>query len=117
MSTQFIPNTVAFGDAIGLSEWAVGHYRQHLRYQQVLAAQTPAIVLPDYPLLRVGDDKHEIKFWLDAHETLHELLRPLANITSANLADFDYTKPDFFYEWMDVHNVEHGLLDTAFGVS
>jgi hypothetical protein len=35
--TQFSPNLVAFGDQAGLGAWEVGHYRQHLAYNQFLA--------------------------------------------------------------------------------
>lgn len=118
MSTEFQPNTVAYGDTAGLGAWSDGHYRQHLRYNAILASQTNPIVLPEFPIFYFplfGGDEKEIRFWLDSHESWHELLRPIANITSANLADLDYKDPDYFYEWQDTHNAEHTLLDLAFG--
>lgn len=117
MSTEFGANIFQFGDVAGRGEWEIGHYRQHLRYQVVLAGLTPARVLPDYPIMRIGETKAEVKSWLGSHEVLHELLRPLANITGVNLANVDMESPSAFYAWMDTHNLEHQLFDIAFGVA
>jgi hypothetical protein len=118
MSTEFSPNTVQYGDAAGLGAWSDGHFRQHLRYNAVLAARTPAVVLPEFPILNAFQgNRQEIRFWLNAHENWHEQLRPFANVSGANLADLDIDNERLFYEWQDTHNIEHALLDQAFGVA
>lgn len=116
MSTEFAANVFQFGDVVGRGIWEIGHYRQHLRYQVFLAGTTPATVLPDFPIMRIGENDREVRFWLDSHEKLHELLRPLANITGVNLADVDFANEKAFYQWNDTHNIEHALFDEAFGV-
>jgi hypothetical protein len=117
MTTEFQPNTVVYGDVAGLGAWSDGHFRQHLRYNAVLAKRTPAVVLPEFPIMYFGGNRQEIRFWLNAHENWHELLRPIAGVTGANLADLDFDDPRYFYSWQDTHNIEHALLDQAFGVA
>jgi len=118
MASEFAANVVAFGDQPGLGLWADGHYRQHLRYNSALAARTPAVVIAPFPILHlVGLAKPEIVFWLDSHEKWHELVRPFANVTGVDLSGFDITKPAAFYEWQDLHNAEHLLLDQAFNAA
>lgn len=118
MSSEFANNTVLYGDVVGIGVWADGHYRQHLRYNDVLAKRTPPVILPDFPIFwfpLFSGTRKEIRFWLDSHEQWHEQLRPVANITGPNFADLDWTKEAYFYDWIDTHNVEHDLLDRAFG--
>lgn len=118
MSRDFIANTVVFGDIPGLGAWEVGHYRQHLDYNAHLAAKTPPVIIPVFPIFRlVGLTQSEIVFWLDAHENWHEQIRPFANVTGLNLSYFDVRNPDSFYEWQDLHNAEHQLIDQAFGLT
>lgn len=117
MSTEFAINTFEYGDEAGLGQWTIGHYRQHLRYEAVLAGLPTPIIIPTYPIIQFGGNRTEIRFWLNDHESLHELLRPIANVTGANYADLDYDDPALFYEWIDLHNQEHQLLDVAFGVA
>lgn len=116
--TEFSASTVVFGDLPGLGLWETGHYRQHLNYNTVLAKRTPAVIIPIFPILNlVGLSQQEAVFWLDAHEKWHELIRPYANVTDVNLSYFDITNPDSFYEWQDLHNAEHTLIDKAFGLT
>jgi hypothetical protein len=117
MSTEFSTNTFEYGDEAGLGAWTIGHYRQHLRYEAVLAALAPPIIIPTYPIIQFGGNRTEIRFWLDDHEKLHEQLRPIANVSGSNLADLDYDDPGFFYQWLDTHNAEHAQLDQAFGLA
>jgi hypothetical protein len=118
MTTEFQANVVAFGDQPGLGMWSDGHYRQHLNYNAFLASQTPPVIIETFPIFYlVGLTKPEIVFWLDAHEKWHELIRPYANVTNVDLSGFDITKPDVFYEWQDLHNAEHVLIDQAFGLA
>lgn len=116
VTSQFQPNLVEWGDIPGLGEWEVGHYRQHLAYQAALAARTPPVIIATYPIFHVGDDPKQVHAWLISHENLHEVLRSYANITSSNLSDVDWGQENQFYEWLDIHNLEHQLLDKVFNV-
>ncbi len=120
MTSEFAINQVEYGDVAGMGAWSDGHYRQHLRYNAVLAGRSPSVIIPTFPIFYFpifGGNPTEIKFWLDSHENWHEQIRPFANITGANFADLDYRNPLYFYEWQDTHNAEHALLDSAFGVA
>ncbi len=118
MTSEFAINQIEYGDTVGMGLWSDGHYRQHLRYNAVLAGRSPPVLLPTFPIFYFpifdGNDT-EIRFWLNSHESWHELLRPIANVTGADLSDLDYKNPQYFYEWVDTHNAEHALLDAAFG--
>jgi hypothetical protein len=116
VTSEFSPNLFEFGDIAGNGAWLDGHYRQHLRYNDVLAGQTPPIIINVYPILVVQAGELGRKDWLNSHENWHELVRPFANITSIDLSDVDLSDPNKFYEWMDLHNQEHAALDQAFGV-
>ena len=99
--------------------WEVGHYRQHLAYNAFLAAKTPPIIIPEFPILTFLSQKDEVvrKFGLNMHEQWHEQVRPFANVQSVDLSEVNLDNQKSFYEWMDSHNQEHSLIDTAFGLT
>jgi len=72
------------------------------------------VQLPIYPIMAIVGD---LKFWLDAHETWHELLRPLANIQGINLADVNFNDASQFDQWLSAHAQEHAELDLAFALT
>jgi hypothetical protein len=194
--TEFAINQVAFGDNAGLGAWEVGHYRQHVTYNNFLATNlhvasvslsaggsgytsapgvaitggsgsgaaatagvsggavvsltltnpgsgyaagdtltvvfggpgtgaaatatlSSPIIIPVFPILNLLSQGDVIvrKFWLNMHEQWHEQVRPFANVQSIDLSLVDFDKPTSFYEWMDSHNQEHNLIDTAFGLT
>jgi hypothetical protein len=117
VTSEFQPNTVLFGDRAGLGRWEIGHYRQHLRYVQFLARLTPPIVIADYPIITMGNTDLERRIFLNEHQIVHELLRPVANVEGIDLSLVDLKKPEEFYVWQDVHAQEHTLIDLAFGLS
>jgi len=118
MRNQFQANLVVYGDTIGLGIWALSHYLQHLNYNDILAGLNPPTVLPVYPIQECplfGRDDRASRFWLDSHEHWHEQLRQTINFTGANLADFDWHRKEYFYEWLDYHNAEHDIINVALG--
>ncbi len=117
MSTEFSPNLFEFGDIAGNGAWLDGHYRQHLRYNAVLAALAPPIIINPYPIMIVQQGEVGRRDWLQSHENWHELIRPFANVTSIDLSQVNLDDPNQFYSWMDLHNQEHAALDSAFGVA
>ena len=115
MSTEFAFNQFQFGDAAGSGIWLIGHYRQHLRYNGVLAARSPPVLIPSFSILTIeGGNK---RAWLDAHASWHNLLRPIANVTGIDLAVVDLDDEREFYSWIDAHNLEHQIMDAVFGVA
>lgn len=117
MASEFQPSIFAFGDAAGAGQYLVGHFRQHLRYNSVLASKTPPVVIPVFPILSVDGGKIGRRSWLEDHANWHNLLRPLANVTGIDLSTVDMDNEQEFYGWIDSHNLEHQLLDIAFGVA
>lgn len=117
MTSQFTLNTLEYGDQAGWGEWLVGHYRQHLQYNTVLATQSTPILIEIFPILTVEGGENGLRFWLDAHQNWHEAVRPLANVTGVDLSLVDFNDQSQFYQWIDLHNQEHAALDQAFGVA
>lgn len=117
MPSQFQITNVEWGDMAGFGYWLDTHYQQHLVYNNVLAARTPAVVLPIYNILTVDGGQPVLRFWLDSHETWHELVRPFANVVGINLADVDFRDQGQFYQWLDLHAQEHAEIDLALGVA
>lgn len=118
MASEFQVSQVEFGDIVGLGAWQVGHARQHLRYLAALAARSPPVILADIPLLRIGEDKEEIRTWFQDHYfNVHLPLRLYAGVSGGSDFSFvDLSSPEAFYDFLDVHFIEHTLLDAALGV-
>jgi hypothetical protein len=117
MSTEFALNFFSFGDVAGEGQWMIGHFRQHLRYNDKLAARTPPVILPEFSIIAVEGGANGRRGWLEAHSNWHRLLRPIANVTGIDLATVDMDDEEQFYAWMDSHNEEHGFMDIIFGVA
>jgi hypothetical protein len=117
MATEFKINEFEFGDAAGNGMFLVGHYRNHLQYNAVLAKRTPPVLLPVFPILAVEGGKIGRRSWLDSHADWHNLLRPLANATGVDLSTVDLDNENEFTQWMGAHNAEHAFLDQAFGIA
>ena len=117
MASEFLFNQFEFGDIAGNGLFLVGHYRNHLQYNDVLAKRTPPVLLPEFPILTVEAGKIGRKSWLNSHQDWHELLRPLANTTGVDLSEVNMDNEAEFYQWIDAHNAEHRFFDQFFGVA
>jgi hypothetical protein len=117
VATEFKINEFEFGDTAGNGFWLVQHYRNHLQYNAVLAARTPPVLLPEFPILTVEAGKIGRKSWLNSHQDWHELLRPLANATGVDLSEVNMDNEAEFYAWLDAHAAEHRFLDAFFGIA
>lgn len=115
--TEFTPSIVAFGDRAGLGAWEVGHYRQHLNYVTHLAGLSPAVVIADHPLMRIGETDGERKAWLEDHQVVHTLLRAQANVTGVDLSQVDMGDERQWEIWQRAHADEHLQIDQSFGLT
>lgn len=116
--SEFAINTLVWGDQVALGLWEVGHYRAHLAWNNALAALAHPVIIPAYPILDlVSLDDEQIKFWKDAHENWHQAIRPFTNVTGVDLSFVNFRDADSFYEWQDLHNQEHALIDHALGIT
>jgi hypothetical protein len=104
------------GDRAGQGAFEMGHYRQHLRYLFNLVGRVPPIVIPDHPLMRMGENNTQRKIWLADHSAVHNLLRQYTNVTGIDLSVVDLEDPDEFQVWLDSHATEHALIDQALGL-
>jgi hypothetical protein len=114
---QFSPSDVTFEDNVGYGYWDISHHRQHLQYVQMLSMQTPAILIPDFDfiqMLTAGDARRSI---VESHMVAHTLLRQTLNVQGVDLAQFDLSKSDDFYNWLAYHDADHNSFDLALGIS
>lgn len=116
VSTEFFPNLYLFGDRAGQGRWEIGHYRQHLRYQQLFAQQNPPFIVPDHPIVLMGKTDLERRIWLNDHQAVHEILRSRANVNGIDLSQVNLNDPHDFLTWLDAHATEHALIDLALGL-
>ena len=114
--TEFNPTVFSLGDRAGQGRWEVGHYRQHLNYVTKLANLSPAIVIADHPILRIGTNKTQQKLWLEDHANVHNTLRQYTNVTGIDLSEVNLEDPNEFQVWLDSHATEHQLIDQALGL-
>jgi hypothetical protein len=117
MAINFDPDLYLPGDTEGQGYWLMGHYREHRQFVDILAAGTPTVLIPDFPLLEMGDNEARQRVWLETHENAHALLRSFTNVTGTDFALVDLTSADDFNVWMDSHAFEHRLLRAAFGIA
>jgi hypothetical protein len=118
---QFQPDQALFGDLPGYGAWDIGHAREHIQFVQVLAQQTPPVLIPDYNLLSFliapGQARRSI---VESHAQVHLLLRAVLGINNAdpavvvNPVNLDEEGP--FYSWLGVHRDEHALIRQALGL-
>lgn len=114
---QFSPDQVTFNDLPGYGMFDVGHAREHSQFFTILAQQTPAIVIPDYPLLSLltaGVARADV---LRSHLDSHRLLRQATGITGIDLSQVDLDKEQDFYDWLGYHSQEHAQIRQVLGVS
>lgn len=114
--TEFRPDVFVWGDRAGQGRWEIGHYRQHVRYVDFLAGLGIPILIPDHPIITIGETKLQQKLWLEDHAAAHEQLRIQANVTGIDLASLDFEDKEEFQLWLDDHALEHRLIDTAFSL-
>jgi hypothetical protein len=116
MATEFDPSIFSLGDRAGQGRWEVGHYRQHLHYLTKLAGLSPAIIIADHPILRMGVSDVQRKLWLADHANVHNILRQYTNVSGIDLSAVDINDPNEFQVWLDSHATEHQLIDQALGL-
>jgi hypothetical protein len=77
------------------------------------------IIIPEFPIMNLLSQGGDVvvKFWLNMHEQWHEQVRPFANVESIDLSEVDFNNQQSWYVWLDTHNQEHALIDTAFGLT
>lgn len=114
---QFSPDLANFGDIPGYGAYDSGHYREHLQFVQILAQQTPPILIPDYDFmafLTAGQTRRSV---LETHQQAHVLLNQITGVQGIDLSEVNLDNQDEFNNWIGYHQTAHQLLRQALGVS
>jgi hypothetical protein len=114
---QFQPDQVTFKDLAGYGAWDIGHGREHLQFLQVLAAQTPPIVLPDFDLLSFLTSGSSQRSMIQSHAQAHVLLDAALGITTIDLSEVNLDDENDFYNFMGYHATVHAVERQALGIT
>ena len=113
---QFVPDQCTFKDPTGMAIWDDNHFREHQQFVQVLAAQTPAILLDNYDFLQMltaGNAKSSI---LETHNTAHTQLRQITGVSGTDYSQYNMNDEQDFYNFLGAHALEHSEIRQALGI-
>jgi hypothetical protein len=113
---QFQPDQCTFQDYPGMGMWDDNHYREHLQFVQVLAAQTTPTLIdnPDFlSMLTAGNVRRQI---LDSHTAIHNQLRQITNVSGVDYSTFNIDQEGDFYNFLGYHSVEHAQIRQVLGI-
>lgn len=113
---QFSPDQVTFNDGPGLGMWDDSHYREHQQFVQVLAEQTPAILIPNYDFLQMLTSGNARRSIVETHNQAHTLLRQITGVAGVDYSEFDLNNESDFYNFTGYHATEHAAIRQALGI-
>lgn len=114
---QFSPPDVTFQDGIGYGYWDDSHHRQHQQYVQVLAEQTPAILIPNYDFLQLLTAGNARRSIVETHMQAHAALRQILNVQGVDLTEFNLDDGNDFNNFLGYHDSDHQAFNLALGIS
>jgi hypothetical protein len=114
---NFQPDQVTFQDLPGYGAWDIGHAREHMQFVQVLAKQTPAVLIPDFDFLQFLTAGQARKSIVQSHAQSHSILRGALGITGTDLSVLDLEGQDDFYSWLGYHASEHAQMRQVLGIT
>ena len=117
MSIFFFHDTVLPNDAAGFGQWLLEHSYEHTQMHNLSFQQTPPTIVPDYDLLSWSFTDEVQVSWLQAHQSVHQLLRQATGVQGIDLSEVNLKDAGSWFQWMDDHAEEHRLLRQAFGIS
>lgn len=113
---QFQPDIVTFNDLPGYGAWDTGHAREHLQFVQVLAQQTPPVLIPNFDLLSFLTAGQARRSMLQSHMNSHALLRQITAVSGIDLAQVNLDDNGDFDNWLGAHQSEHAQIRQALGI-
>jgi len=113
---QFAPSDVTFKDQVGYGYWDDSHHRQHAQYTEVLAEQTPAILIPNYDFLQMLTAGNVRKSIVETHMQAHTVLRQILGVQGVDLTGFDLDSEQDFYNFLSYHDADHLAFNLALGI-
>jgi hypothetical protein len=116
MMPQFQPDIVTFDDGPGLGMWDDNHHREHQQFVQVLAQQSPPVLIANYDFLQMLTAGNARRSIVETHNDAHALLRQITGVSGVDYSQFDLSKPDDFYNFTGYHGTEHAAIRAALGI-
>jgi hypothetical protein len=113
---QFSPDQVTFDDGPGLGMWDDSHHREHQQFVEVLAQQTPAVLIPNYDFLQMLTAGSARRSIVESHNQAHAQLRQVTGVAGTDYSQYDLSKPDDFYNFTGYHSSEHAAIRQALGI-
>ena len=113
---QFQPDQVTFQDIPGLGMWDDNHHREHQQFVEVLAGQTPAILINNYDFLQMLTAGGAERSIVETHSAAHNLLRQATGVSGTDYSQFDLKNEDDFYNFLGYHATEHAAIRQALGI-
>jgi hypothetical protein len=113
---QFQPDQVTFNDGPGLGQWDNSHFREHQQFVEVLAAQTPAVLIPNFDFMQFLTAGNARRSIAESHNQAHTLLRQITGVAGTDYSQYDLSKSDDFYSFLGYHSSEHAAIRTALGI-
>ena len=113
---QFSPDQVTFDDGPGLGMWDDSHHREHQQFVEVLAGQTPPVLLANYDFLQMltaGSARSSI---VESHNQAHAILRQITGVAGTDYSAYDLSKQDDFYNFTGYHASEHAAIRQVLGI-
>lgn len=113
---QFAPDQVTFGDIPGLGMWDDNHHREHQQFVQVLATQTPAILIPNFDFLQMLTAGGAERSIVESHSQAHDLLRQVTGVAGTDYSQYDLKNETDFYNFTQYHASEHAAIRQVLGI-
>jgi hypothetical protein len=113
---QFSPDLVTYGDVPGLGMWDDSHAREHLQFVQILATQTPAILIPNFDFLQMLTAGGAERSIVETHNQAHNLLSQITGITAVDFSQFNLKDESDFYNFTGYHSTTHQQLRQYLGI-
>ena len=102
-----------YNDQSGLQDWLDAHDQRHFAERQRIAT---GYGIPLFPRPLTGPMSSA---WFGWHMTEHTTLMDFAppdQTVGAVVLEMQWTTPDNFYRWHQIHNLLHQQLDQALGI-
>ena len=88
-----------------VSAWVTGissHYREHQQFVQVLAQQTPAVLISDYDFLQMLTAGSNSRSIVESHNQIHTVLRQITGVGGTDYSQYNFSDQVTFYSFLSV---------------
>jgi hypothetical protein len=114
---QFAPDQCEFGDVPGYGIFDIAHWREHIQFVTMFAAQSPQMLIPNPDFGAILSGGGIMRESLDQHQVVHNLLRQATGVSGVDFTDFDLTQQTDFYSFLGYHAQEHAQIRQVLGLT